>query len=227
MLRQVAYDTLSRRDRKARHLAVAAHLRTAFPGDGEEVTEVIAQHYLDALNALPDAPDATQIRSQAVAVINRAAERAERTGAPAQAAASRTRPGPRPARRRRRRRDRRGLLRRRDRQPPRAVHALPSRPRPARPRPVPDRRRSLRFPRSLRFRGERRDRRGSHRRGLRHRRPPALPAPAGPRRRPGPARSRHCHPTGLTARRPLTLAIPCPEPLRCAPCTVWIRRRSR
>jgi predicted ATPase len=31
MLRQVAYDTLSRRDRKTRHLAVAAHLRAAFP----------------------------------------------------------------------------------------------------------------------------------------------------------------------------------------------------
>ena len=36
MLRQVAYDTLSRRDRKARRLAVAAHLRQAFPGDGEK-----------------------------------------------------------------------------------------------------------------------------------------------------------------------------------------------
>jgi AAA ATPase domain len=48
MLRQVAYDTLPHRDRKARHLAVAAHLRAAFPGDGEEVTEVIARHYLDA-----------------------------------------------------------------------------------------------------------------------------------------------------------------------------------
>src|SRR5215471_11081420 len=32
MLRQVAYDTLSRRDRKARHLKVAAHLRAAFAG---------------------------------------------------------------------------------------------------------------------------------------------------------------------------------------------------
>ena len=40
MLRQVAYDTLSRRDRKARHLTVAAHLRSVFPGDGEEVAEV-------------------------------------------------------------------------------------------------------------------------------------------------------------------------------------------
>jgi class 3 adenylate cyclase/tetratricopeptide (TPR) repeat protein len=88
MLRQVAYDTLSRRDRKARHLTVAAHLRATFPGDGEEVTEVIARHYLDALNAIPEDPDAAQIRGQAVGVLTRAAERAERTGAPAGAAAS-------------------------------------------------------------------------------------------------------------------------------------------
>ena len=88
MLRQVAYDTLSRRDRKARHLAVAAHLRAVFPGDGEEVTDVLARHYLDALNAVPDAPDADEIRGQAVTALTRAAERAERTGAPAQAAAS-------------------------------------------------------------------------------------------------------------------------------------------
>jgi class 3 adenylate cyclase/predicted ATPase len=88
MLRQVAYDTLSRRDRKARHLKVAAHLRTAFPGEGEEVTEVIARHYLDALDAVPDDGDAGQIRGQAIAALTRAADRAGRTGAPAQAAAS-------------------------------------------------------------------------------------------------------------------------------------------
>ena len=88
MLRQVAYDTLSRRDRKARHLTVAAHLRAAFPGDGEEVAEVIARHYLDALDAVPADPDADQIRGQAIAALTRAAERAGRTGAPALAAAS-------------------------------------------------------------------------------------------------------------------------------------------
>jgi len=88
MLRQVAYDTLSRRDRQARHLTVAAHLCAVFPGDGEEVTDVIARHYLDALNAVPDAPDAAQIRDQAAAALTRAAERAVRTGAPAVAAAS-------------------------------------------------------------------------------------------------------------------------------------------
>ena len=88
MLRQVAYDTLSRRDRKARHLAVAAHLRAAFAGDGEEVADVIARHYLDALTAAPEDPDAERIRAQAAAARVRAAERAERTGALAQAAAS-------------------------------------------------------------------------------------------------------------------------------------------
>jgi class 3 adenylate cyclase/predicted ATPase len=88
MLRQVAYDTLSRRDRKARHLAVAAHLRQTFPGDGEEVAEVIARHYLDALDAVPDAGDAGQIRGQAIAALTRAAGQAVRTGAPARAAAS-------------------------------------------------------------------------------------------------------------------------------------------
>jgi class 3 adenylate cyclase/tetratricopeptide (TPR) repeat protein len=90
MLRQVAYDTLSRRDRKARHLKVAAHLRAAFPGDGEEVTDVIARHYLDALEAVPGDPDAGQIREQAIGTLIRAAERAERTGSPARAAASYT-----------------------------------------------------------------------------------------------------------------------------------------
>jgi hypothetical protein len=88
MLRQVAYGTLSRRDRKARHLAVAAHLRAAFPGDGEEVADVIAGHYLDALAAVPGDPDADQIRGQAVGALIRAAERAARTGAPALAATS-------------------------------------------------------------------------------------------------------------------------------------------
>jgi class 3 adenylate cyclase len=88
MLRQVAYDTLSRRDRKTRHLGVAGHLRAAFPGDGEEVADVIARHYLDALATVPDAADAGEIREQAVGALIRAAERAERTGAPGLAATS-------------------------------------------------------------------------------------------------------------------------------------------
>ncbi len=64
--RQVAYDTLFRRDRKARHLTVAAHLRAVFAGDGEKVTDVIARHYLDALDVIPDDPDAAEVRGQAI-----------------------------------------------------------------------------------------------------------------------------------------------------------------
>ena len=88
MLRQVAYETLSRRDRKARHLAAADWLRTAFPDDGEEATDIIARHYLDALHAVPGDPDTAAIRAKAIGMLVRAGQRAERTGAPASAAAS-------------------------------------------------------------------------------------------------------------------------------------------
>jgi tetratricopeptide (TPR) repeat protein len=88
MLRHVAYETLSRRDRKTRHLAAAKHLRTAFAGDGEEVIDIVCAHYLDALNAAPDASDAEQITQLAIDALTRAGERASRTGAPAGAAAN-------------------------------------------------------------------------------------------------------------------------------------------
>ncbi len=86
MFRQVAYDTLSRRERKARHLAVANHLRSVFADQGEEISEVIATHLLDALAAVPDDPDTPDLRTEAVTMLTRAGERAERTGAPATAA---------------------------------------------------------------------------------------------------------------------------------------------
>jgi class 3 adenylate cyclase/tetratricopeptide (TPR) repeat protein len=88
LLRQVAYDTLSRRDRKARHLAVAAHLRSTFPNDGEEVVDVLARHYLDAMAAVPDDDDVEDLREQAIAALVRGAERAARTGAPDRASRS-------------------------------------------------------------------------------------------------------------------------------------------
>jgi class 3 adenylate cyclase/tetratricopeptide (TPR) repeat protein len=81
MLRQVAYETLSRRERKSSHLAVAAHLRNTFPDDGAEVAEVVAQHYLDAYRAVPDDPDAEQVRAEAAAAFERAGQRALSLGA--------------------------------------------------------------------------------------------------------------------------------------------------
>ncbi|HLX78217.1 MAG TPA: AAA family ATPase, partial [Acidimicrobiales bacterium] len=66
MLRQVAYETLSRRERNARHLAVAYYLRETFANDGEEIAEVIARHYLDALAATPDDTDVSTTREAAL-----------------------------------------------------------------------------------------------------------------------------------------------------------------
>jgi predicted ATPase/class 3 adenylate cyclase len=82
LLRTVAYDTLSRRERKARHLAVAAHLRATFTDDGAEVAEVVAQHYRDAHDAVPDDPDAAEIGRQAGQAFVRAGQRAMGIGAP-------------------------------------------------------------------------------------------------------------------------------------------------
>ena len=90
LLGKVAYETLSRRDRKARHLAVAAHLRATFAGDGDEVIDAVAHHYQDALAAVPDDPDTAQIRSEAVAALIRGAQRAQRSGSPRSASANYT-----------------------------------------------------------------------------------------------------------------------------------------
>ena len=86
MFRQVAYATLSRRERKARHLAVATHLQSTFADEGEEVAEVLAAHLIDALNAIPDDPDVADLRKRAVGMLTRAGDRAVRTGAPTTAA---------------------------------------------------------------------------------------------------------------------------------------------
>ena len=88
LLRQVAYDTLARRDRKARHLAVAAHLRATFADDGAEVAEVIAQHYMDAYQAAPDDPDSDHIRAEAARAFTRSGDRATAIGAPSTAEAA-------------------------------------------------------------------------------------------------------------------------------------------
>ena len=85
LVRQVAYDTLSRRDRKSRHLAVAAHLAESVDDTGD-LAAVLAQHHLDALDASSsDDQDRDEIAAQARALLARAAVRAEALGAPAQA----------------------------------------------------------------------------------------------------------------------------------------------
>jgi tetratricopeptide (TPR) repeat protein len=81
LVRHVAYETLSKRERKSRHLAAAQHLEQAFP-EIDEVAEVLASHYLSAVEAAPDAEDAQEIRTRAREMLARAGERAASLAAP-------------------------------------------------------------------------------------------------------------------------------------------------
>jgi class 3 adenylate cyclase/tetratricopeptide (TPR) repeat protein len=82
LVRHVAYETLSKRERKTRHLAAAEHLEAAFAVQEEEIAEVLASHYLAAAEAAPDAEDAATIRTKAGEMLRRAGERAASLGAP-------------------------------------------------------------------------------------------------------------------------------------------------
>ena len=64
LLRQVAYETLSRRERKARHLAAAAHLEQQWQDGDEELVEIVAAHVLSALELDPEAGDASELRKR-------------------------------------------------------------------------------------------------------------------------------------------------------------------
>jgi class 3 adenylate cyclase/tetratricopeptide (TPR) repeat protein len=83
LVKHVAYETLSRRDRRTKHLAAAAYLELAFAED--EVVEVAASHYLEAYRAAPDEDDAWEIKAQALAMLTRAGERASSLAAGAEA----------------------------------------------------------------------------------------------------------------------------------------------
>ncbi len=76
LVQRVAYETLARRDRKAKHLAAAAYLAELAGIEADEIAEVIAAHYLDAFRADEDAEDAEAIRASARGWLERAGERA-------------------------------------------------------------------------------------------------------------------------------------------------------
>jgi tetratricopeptide (TPR) repeat protein len=77
LVQRVAYEMLSRKERKTRHLAVAEYLEQSWSGDEDEIVEVVASHYVDAYQAGPDAPDSADIKSKACSNLARAGRRAE------------------------------------------------------------------------------------------------------------------------------------------------------
>ncbi|MBA3741189.1 MAG: hypothetical protein H0W98_08615, partial [Chloroflexi bacterium] len=77
LLREVAYGTLSRDDRRARHLAAARYYEAL--GD-DELSGVLAQHYVDAYQAHPDGPEGAAVAAQARVALRGAAQRAADLG---------------------------------------------------------------------------------------------------------------------------------------------------
>ena len=85
LIRTVAYATLSKQDRAARHLAAAAWLETSWGAKPEEIVEVTAAHYLEAYRAVPGAPDAAEVKAKALELLTRAGQRAAALAASAEA----------------------------------------------------------------------------------------------------------------------------------------------
>ena len=73
VVREVAYETLAKADRRAKHLAAARYFEAL--GD-DELAGVLASHYLEALRATPAGPEADALAAQARIALRAAAERA-------------------------------------------------------------------------------------------------------------------------------------------------------
>ncbi|HET7082376.1 MAG TPA: adenylate/guanylate cyclase domain-containing protein [Candidatus Limnocylindria bacterium] len=82
LVRDVAYGTLTKRDRKVVHLAAGEHFESL---QDDEIIDATAAHYLDAYRSAPDDPDAEEIRAHAAELLQRAAERATGLGSHEQA----------------------------------------------------------------------------------------------------------------------------------------------
>ncbi len=82
LIREVAYGTLARRERKARHLAAARHLEGL---GSDELAGALAGHYLAAHANAAEGPEADALAGQARLALRGAAERAAALGSHEQA----------------------------------------------------------------------------------------------------------------------------------------------
>jgi class 3 adenylate cyclase/tetratricopeptide (TPR) repeat protein len=73
LIREVAYGTLAKRDRRVRHLSAARYFEKL--GD-DELAGVLASHYVDAYRATPPGPEADALAAQARVALRGAADRA-------------------------------------------------------------------------------------------------------------------------------------------------------
>ena len=82
LIREVAYNTLSKKDRKVRHLAVARYFEQL---GSDELAGALASHYLAAHQNATDGPEADALAAQARVALRGAADRAAALGAHDQA----------------------------------------------------------------------------------------------------------------------------------------------
>ena len=82
LIREVAYNTLAKRDRKVRHLAAARFFESL---GSDEIAGGLAGHYLAAHANAPKGPEADALAGQARIALRAAGERAAALGGPGQA----------------------------------------------------------------------------------------------------------------------------------------------
>ena len=85
LIREVAYETLGLRERRARHLAAAHHVETV---GSDEAAGALASHYLAAYRASEEGPESAAVAAQARVSLRAAADRAAGLGAHEQAVLS-------------------------------------------------------------------------------------------------------------------------------------------
>ncbi len=85
LIREVAYNTLARRDRKTRHLAAARFFELL---GTDELAGALASHYFAAHQNAPEGAEADALAAQARIALRSAAERAAALGSPEQAVRS-------------------------------------------------------------------------------------------------------------------------------------------
>jgi len=81
LVKQVAYGTIAKKERRVKHLAAASFIRNSWQGDEDDVVEVLASHYVSAYELDPRADDAAKIQNEAREMLERAGDRAASLGA--------------------------------------------------------------------------------------------------------------------------------------------------
>ena len=82
LIREVAYGTLARRDRRRLHIAAARYFEAL---DDEGIAGALAEHYVAAYKAQPEGPEGEAVAAQARVALRGAAERARSLGSFVQA----------------------------------------------------------------------------------------------------------------------------------------------